>query len=184
MKTKKRIAIDMDNVMADIVTQFIAWYERATGYRMKPEDMVGIGESAAFPDPQLARSFLYQPGFFRDPPVMEDCVDVLKKLNEHYEVFIVSAAMEFPNSLGEKYEWLQEHFPFITWHQFVLCGSKSVIKADIMIDDHLKNLDFFDGEKLLFTSPHNANITGYTRVNNWKEVASMLLKEDVLVQSA
>lgn len=180
MKTKKRIAIDMDNVMADVVSQFIIWYERETGHLMKVEDMVGINETAAFPDPKLARGFLYQPGFFRNPPVMEDCVEVMKKLNEQYEVYIVSAAMEFPNSLGEKYEWLQEHFPFITWHQFVLCGSKAVIKADYMIDDHLKNLDFFDGEKLLFTAPHNAHITRYTRVNNWKEVAELLLKEELV----
>eukprot|EP01035_Chromulina_nebulosa_P064076 gene64076-87634_t len=145
----------MDNVMADVVSQFVIWYHRETGYLATPESMLGKNECAAFPDPLLARSFLYKPGFFRNPPVMEDCVEVMRKLNEQYDVYIVSAAMEFPNSLGEKYEWLQEHFPFITWHQFVLCGSKAVIKADYMIDDHLKNLDFFDGEKLLFTAPHN-----------------------------
>jgi hypothetical protein len=45
-----------------------------------------------------------------------------------------------------------------------------------MIDDHLKNLDYFDGEKLLFTATHNIHTKGYTRVNNWAEVRALLLE--------
>ncbi|MEI9865673.1 MAG: hypothetical protein WDN00_14205 [Limisphaerales bacterium] len=98
-------------------------------------------------------------------------------MNDRYELFIVSAATEFPQSLGEKVEWLEEHFPFITWQQIVLCGSKKVITGDIMIDDHFKNLDFFKGRTLLFTQPHNQNQNdkGHERVNSWGEVARLLL---------
>ncbi len=35
-------------------------------------------------------------------PVMKDSVEVLKEMNQKYEIFIVSAAMEFPNSLKDK----------------------------------------------------------------------------------
>ncbi len=41
-----------------------------------------------------------------------------------------------------------------------------------MIDDHDKNLRYFKGTPLLFTAPHNINLHGYTRVNNWQEVAT------------
>lgn len=170
MKSKKRIAIDMDNVMADVTTQFIEWYYKATGTKVDLTKMVGKEETDGFPDPKLARSFVFEPGFFETLPVMADSQRVVARLNESYEVFIVSAAMEFPNSLIEKYHWMQKHFPFISWRQLVLCGSKAIIKADYMIDDHLKNLDFFDGEKLLFSAPHNLTVTGYNRFDNWKQV--------------
>lgn len=161
--------------MADVTTQFINWYYKATGAMVDLTQMVGKEETDGFPDPILARSFVFQPGFFETLPVMPDSQHVVKQLNDQYEIFIVSAAMEFPQSLGEKYAWLQNHFPFLHWRQFVLCGSKSIIKADYMIDDHLKNLDFFDGKGLLFSAPHNLRIEGYHRLNNWKEVAEYFL---------
>ncbi len=171
----QRIIIDMDHVMADITSHYLNWYKQHTGVSIDPETLIGKNEVAAFPDSELVRSFLYMPGFFRTPPVMPGSQEVIARLNEKYDVYIVSAAMEFPQSLAEKYEWLQEHFPFITWQQIAFTGSKKLIKGDYMIDDHLKNLDFFEGEKLLFTSAHNALVTGYTRVNDWQEVADLLL---------
>jgi 5'(3')-deoxyribonucleotidase len=45
-----------------------------------------------------------------------------------------------------------------------------------MIDDHIKNLRHFKGKPYLFTSPHNLDITGYDRLNNWEEVAGVFLR--------
>jgi 5'(3')-deoxyribonucleotidase len=169
-----RIIIDMDEVMADTIAQFITWFKNA-GFTVDPASLNGKTVKEMFPDYELARQFLYTPGFFRNTPLMTDSQKVVEALNSQHEVFIVSAAMEFPQSLFEKYEWLQEHFPFITWQQIAFCGSKQLVNGDYMIDDHLKNLDYFNGEKLLFTSPHNTLVQKYTRVNNWKEVADLLL---------
>lgn len=108
---------------------------------------------------------------------MPDSQRVVYDLNKKYDVFIVSAATEFPQSLPEKQAWLSEYFPFITWQQICFCGSKTIVKADIMIDDHFKNLDYFDGKTFLFTAPHNAKAdTGrHQRVNNWLEIEKILL---------
>jgi 5'(3')-deoxyribonucleotidase len=95
-------------------------------------------------------------------------------LQENYDIFIVSAAMEFPNSLIEKHDWLQEHFPFISWKNIVFCGDKRVIDTDYLIDDHLKNLDFCKGMPILFTASHNINVTKHKRVDNWQEVLALL----------
>jgi len=89
---------------------------------------------------------------------------------DHHEIYIVSAAMEFPNSLGEKREWLGEFFPFISWRNMVFCGDKSIFDTDYLIDDHVKNLDYCKGIPLMFTAAHNVHINRHTRVNNWQEV--------------
>jgi 5'(3')-deoxyribonucleotidase len=49
------------------------------------------------------------------------------------------------------------------------------VQGDYMIDDHIKNLKHFKGKAYLFTSPHNLDITGYDRLNNWMEVADVFL---------
>ena len=174
---RKRLLVDMDHVMADITTQYIKWYLDATGTEIKREDLLGKPEDLAFPQPQLIRDFVYKPGFFRTAPVMPGSQEVVSELNDSFDLYVVSAAMEFPQSLTEKYEWLSEHFPFISWQQIIFCGSKKAIWGDYMIDDHLKNLNYFKGEKLLFSATHNINtqINGYKRVNNWAEVKELLI---------
>lgn len=179
----KRVIIDMDHVMADFTDQYLSWYKEKTGVDVNREKLIGLtSESLAFPDPKLARSLLFVPGFFRTMKVMEGSQAVVKELNEVYDVQIVSSAMEFPQSLIEKYEWLQEHFPFISWQQIAFTGNKKIIKGDYMIDDHFKNLDYFEGERVLFTASHNLLSDKYTRVNNWEEVRALLLPETVKKQ--
>ncbi|HTF27946.1 MAG TPA: hypothetical protein VK625_03830, partial [Flavitalea sp.] len=121
------------------------------------------------------RDKIYAPGFFRHLPVIKDSISVLEEMNKRYEIFIVSAAMEFPNSLIEKYDWLMEHFPFFTWRQIALCGDKRLVSGDYMIDDHVKNLKYFTGKPYMFTSAHNLEIKDYDRINNWKEAAEIFL---------
>ncbi len=170
----------MDNVLVDIELNWINWYEKAFGLRVEREAMRGIPEDAAFPDPIAARSLLYQPGFFLNAPIIEGAAEALQSLKEHYDLYIVSAAMEFPNSLIEKHDWLARYLPFISWRNIVLCGDKSIIGTDILIDDHTKNLDPFKGETILFTAGHNINVERHTRVNNWAEALDLLLVEERL----
>ena len=123
------------------------------------------------------RKFVRTKGFFRTVPVMEGAKELLLELMKNFDVYIVSAAMEFPQSLTEKQEWLQEHFPFITWHNIIFCGDKSIIGTDYMIDDHVRNLDCCKGKTIMFTAGHNAGIDRHLRVNNWKEAITFLHNE-------
>tara|TARA_R110002124_G_scaffold250051_3_gene415119 strand:- start:184 stop:705 length:522 start_codon:yes stop_codon:yes gene_type:complete len=172
---KKTLAIDMDNVLVNIEENWINWYEREFGVRVSKEAMLGVNEDEAFPDKAAARSLLYKPGFFLNAPIIAGAHDALLELKKEYEIYIVSAAMEFPNSLIEKHDWLKNNLPFISWRNIVLCGDKSIIGTDLLIDDHVKNLDFFKGESILYTAGHNIHIDRYTRVNNWEEVLKLLL---------
>ncbi|SRR5579871_50368 len=174
----ERVIVDMDEVIADPMNEMIDWYRKEYKQDVDWEKMLVGSWLKGFPDEhqQLILERLLAPGFFRNLPVMPDSVDVLKEMNQRYEVFIVSAATEFPNSLKDKMEWLLEHFPFFTWKQIALCGDKRLVYGDFMIDDHLKNLKYFNGKKYLFTAAHNLTITGYDRINNWKEAAGIFLK--------
>lgn len=173
---KERIAIDMDDVMADASKSILHIYNRQFGTNYKDEDFVEHSfYDVAKENYQIIRPKLYEKGFFRNLEVKKGAIEVVRELNFKYDVFIVSAAMEFPNSLIEKHEWLHEHFSFINWKQMVLCGDKTIIQADIMIDDHEKNLKPFKGKKLLFDAMHNRNLKEYQRVFSWEDVSKILL---------
>lgn len=171
----QRIAIDMDGVLADVYHQFFDMDEKDFGRRRPMEEVAGKPEREGFPH---ILKYVFTPGFFLNAPLIAGCKPVLEEINRKYDLYIVSAAMEFPQSLAEKQAWLTEHFPFITWQQIVFCGSKKIIQADVMIDDHFRNLDHFSGAlSLLYTQPHNIKTPEgrHKRVNNWEEVAKILL---------
>ena len=98
-------------------------------------------------------AYLRSEDFFEDLPVLEDSQEVLAKLSQHYEIFIATAAMEFPNSFGPKYRWLRRHFPFIPPTNFVFCGDKSILLADYLIDDTFRHFERFKGQGILFPHP-------------------------------
>jgi 5'(3')-deoxyribonucleotidase len=170
----QRIAVDMDGVLADVTEQFICYHEQDFGERLTLEELAGRSEREAFPK---VREYVFRKGFFQSAPVVADSQQVLQELNQKHEVFIVSAATEFPQSLPEKLEWLNRYFPFIQWQQMVFCGLKTIIRADIMIDDHFKNLDHFSGTTILFSQPHNIlqDSGRHKRVYSWKEIGELLL---------
>lgn len=174
---KKRIAIDMDEVIADFIPKQLRLFNEEFNESLTVEDL--HGKKLWELKPHLAesvRDYLRDPSFFRDLEVMENSQEVIKELNDNFEVFITTAAMEFPSSFTAKYEWLKEHFSFLNDLNFVFCGDKSIVLADYLIDDNVRHFKKFTGKGILFTSPHNVNITGYDRVNNWLEVKDYFLK--------
>ena len=164
----QRLLVDMDGVLADVYAHFIAYELREKGIQKTKEEVYGLPEREAFDTETYVRS----EGFFRTVPLVENAQEVLEQLNSQYQVYIVSSAMEFPNSLREKYDWMEEHFPFIHWRQIILCGDKKAVQGDIMIDDHFKNLDHFEGTTYLFSQPHNWHSPEgkHQRVFSWKEL--------------
>lgn len=109
----KRIAIDMDEVIADLVPKVLSRFNRDSNENVTLEDIRGSKLTLLHPHlkEQIINYFI-EPEFFRDLKVIQDSQEVIKKLSEHYEIFITSAAMEFPSTFTAKYEWLKEHFYF------------------------------------------------------------------------
>ncbi|MEO8821520.1 MAG: 5'(3')-deoxyribonucleotidase [Ginsengibacter sp.] len=170
-----RILIDMDDVIAETVGRFLEWYERDFGLRYSEEDLKGTKLHVIVPDEhkKTVKEYPFHPDFFKDLPVIKNSIETLKELNDRFEVYIASAAMEFPYSLPHKNNWLDEHFPFIPWKRRIFCGDKSVLKGDVLIDDHDFNLSVFDGRPVMFSASHNLNETKYERLDSWLDAEKL-----------
>jgi 5'(3')-deoxyribonucleotidase/uncharacterized protein with PQ loop repeat len=166
-----RIAIDMDEVMADALGEHVRRYNAAFGASLTTADLQGRHlEECVPPAHRAAAEAMLDASFFDNLAVLPDCQAVVRELAERHEMFVASAAMEVPCSFDAKYHWLRRHFPFIPPSHIVFCGDKSVVDADYLIDDRPRHFARFKGKPLLFAAPHNSEETRYPRVASWKEV--------------
>lgn len=176
--SRKKIAIDMDEVLADTLGAIIDGVNERANLGITVESLNGQKLKHVIPEHDgLVTEILREPGFFRHLKVMPNAQEVVEKLNEQYDVYIATAAMDVPTSFHDKYEWLLEHFPFLDPQHFVFCGRKNIINADYLIDDNPRQLAIFEGESIMYTAVHNMNHHDYKRVNGWKDVEALFLND-------
>jgi 5'(3')-deoxyribonucleotidase len=186
---KKIIAVDMDEVIADALAEHLMRYNRdyadelATPLTRASLQGRWIWDAVPPHRVRALESYMLSDDFFRVLPVMDHAQRVLERLQSRYEVFIATAAMEVPSSFQPKFLWLAEHFPFIPTTNIVFCGSKSILRADFLIDDNPRQLRLFEEseptqrEGILFTSPANIHVADFRRVNDWLDVERLFLEE-------
>ena len=167
-----RIAVDMDEVMADTVAEHIRRYNEDYSASLSTNDMDGKWLWQCVPEEHqdALSAYLDEPDFFGSLPVMPDAQRVLQRLSQDHDVYVASAAMEVPKSFAAKFRWMREHFPFIAPSHMVFCGEKSILNTDYLIDDNPRQLRAFRGEGLLFAAPHNRYATGWPRMEGWAAV--------------
>ncbi|WP_040281718.1 5' nucleotidase, NT5C type [Psychroserpens damuponensis] len=171
------IFVDMDDVIADTYGKHIELYNLEHKQDLKLNTITSGEVWQNVPETHQASigKHAYQLGFFRNLNPIKDSIQVMEALYAKHEVYIATAATQFPNSLKEKSDWLDEHMPFITWQHRIMCGDKFILNGDVLIDDRTYNLEKFQGDTLLFNSPHNVNDSGYKRVATWLEIAELYL---------
>ena len=182
----KKIMIDMDDVL--VKDDFIGRISKFAGKKFTEDDagsyylqdLLGDKKEAFFEE-------FKKINMYDSVELMDNVVEVVKKLNENYDVYICTAYIwrEIIDDCGiilkQKYDYLREKFPFLDPFKFIFTASKNVIKADIKIDDRIDNLEG-GNIKLLYTAYHNKNISneqlekqGIIRVNNWLDIKKILL---------
>ncbi len=174
---KKRICIDQDDVLANTHAKLVQLYlaSGAPRYELAELEEKALQELLDESERKSITAQIFEPGFFADIEVMPGAQEAVLALQERYDVFIATAAMEFPNSFRDKYDWLAHYFPTIHWKNIIFLGDKSILGADYLIDDMPYNLHTFSGKGLLFDALHNRDEKAFERVMNWTDVTNLLL---------
>jgi 5'(3')-deoxyribonucleotidase len=177
MSGRIRIAVDMDDVLADTLTVELGWLRAEYGFEVTRETLAGHSLADLVPAEQflVLEEVMRQGDFFADIPVIDGSQRVLRELARRFDVFIATAAMEYPGSFAAKFGWLAKHFPFIPAERIVFCGDKGIVAADYLIDDSARHFRSFRGRGVLFTAPHNIALDYTPRVDDWEDVARMFL---------
>jgi 5'(3')-deoxyribonucleotidase len=167
----------MDETIADALGKHITLYNEAFGAAIRRDQLQGFGLRGAIPQQHhsAAEAMVHSGEFFRDLDVLPESQSVIHDLQQNFEIFITSSAMEVPTSFAAKFAWLNRHFPFIPASHIVFCGDKSILAADYLIDDTPRHFKHFRGEGILFTAPHNLRVQGFRRVDSWRDVRALFL---------
>ena len=92
------------------------------------------------------------------------------KSHGHRVIFVTSTP---PEGAGCKLFWLRKH-GFLpegnTAPDYYECHDKSLIRADLLIDDGFHNISGFPGRTILFDQPWNSDFEWRSRAVSWPEI--------------
>ena len=144
---KKIIYVDMDNTLCDFIKE--------------QEKRLLENPRQVFPQSQW--------GFFLKLEPLKDAIESFKLLSEHYDVWILTRpSFRNVNSFTEKAQWVWDYLGYDVVEKTIMCGKKSLLKGDILIDDDDQaGQPDFDGEWIRF---------GSEPYKTWKDVVEYLIK--------
>ena len=186
----KKLMIDLDDVIfssecwINIVNEFLNsnyTFEDVEGYYV--DDLVPNELKEDF------INYLVSKNIYNYGRIYDDAINVIKKLNKKYEIYICTAYVfrdhisYSAESLKIKFNFITKNFPFLNPKNIIFAGDKSIIDCDIKIDDKVSNLVGAE-TKILYKAYHNKDMDkdklkqdGIIMVSNWKEIERILLEE-------
>ena len=174
------VAVDIDEVVCQLHERWLALYRADWNDNLTPEDLTHWDiEKQVHPDCGLSVfNYLHRKDLYEEVKPVEGSLEGVRALREmgHRVVFATSAHIKHG---GVKFDWLSINGYFdgveAPHKDYLEVRDKSLVAADILIDDYDQNLIGFKGERILFKRPHNRNVGWLTLVaNGWPDVIEIV----------
>lgn len=166
--TAARILIDSDGVISDFVSAFMLLYRNGGG--IVPENFAWTEWSSmdALPSQGIRAEVWRDPNLFWIQKPYEGAIEALRKLNDNYDVRIVTAVPH--KHVQYRSEWYAHYAPFINRKkQIIFTSDKTLIQGDMIVDDHLPHvynwLYHNNGTGVIIDRPWNQGEVPYTNLH-------------------
>ncbi len=167
-----RLVIDMDEVIVDFITPLINKYNELYLNNLTIND---IKEWKL--DPDLIKIYKNTPEFFLSLPPLKDAIESLEILKKEHEIIIATNPSNSGNIAQQKIVWIKQNLPeFID--NLCLLSRKDLLQGDIIIDDYINNVAFFNGYGIIVNKPWNTKFLEDNkktfRANSWQEIIKII----------
>lgn len=178
MPRRKRLLIDVDEVLADFQTPVFALADRLLGKRFTPYDFDNWDIFSVFNNVEREALFteMGKPGFCLDFPVVAGSLEAVREMQESMDVYAVTNPFPRGTWVTDRNTWLQEKFGFERTH-IVHTSAKFLVTGDAILDDNPVHIVDWLGEHpkglgMLWHIPNTRTMTHYDhlRVKSWNEV--------------
>jgi 5'(3')-deoxyribonucleotidase len=180
------ILVDIDDTLNDFANQYVNYLSKVVGREFNidlNENTQGRLTPFLLPDHNAMSQTMYRdivfkkPGFWLGMEVKKDAIKAMEILYSTHDVYIVSKpSPNAINSFSEKAQWVKNNFPFFPLSNLILTNNKSMIVADLIIDDDPLNLDIsIASKKAVWDMPYNRDKEYDYRFKSWKEVVDTLV---------
>lgn len=190
----KKLLLDVDEVI--VFSGYLPYINTflKTNYTIDDFDEYYLNEAKIPKEKQHEfQEFIKDKNLYEKPDILPKAIETIKKLNKVYDIYICSSCINTGDIeasgriFKHKYDFLRKYLPFINPQKYIFTSSKELIKADIQIDDLVRNMGNDIPLKILFPSYHNKNISdeelkkmgiiraGYNWRKGWDEIAKILL---------
>lgn len=180
------LALDVDGVIADT---YRVWLDRWNAAH--PQDQFDLAEIYS---PRAAgnAAFLAQlsaPDLYADVQPIDGAVASVQSLRAdgHRLLFVTSCVRGMAD---QKWEWLERHGVLdvrpLQHPDLIIAHDKSLIRADVLVDDAAHNFDAWPTMGLLFDAPYNrearpsrpTQVCRTWRVRSWPQVLAKIARLD------
>lgn len=180
------IAVDVDGVVADLHPAWLDWYNRDWQDNLTI-DKITQWDICNFVKQECGLKmleYLHEPTLYDTVRPVEDSLEAIDWLkNDGNRVVFASSCVT--GSCGAKLKWLRK-YGFVSYdpevsmcHDWIDISDKSLVRADVLIDDRPKNVNNFHGIGVIFDQPYNQNkneVFADFRLKNWRDIKSLMGK--------
>lgn len=179
MRRRKRLLIDVDEVLVDFQTPAFEALERLCGRRLRPEDYEVWDMFSLFSDAEKKAVFaeIEKPGFCRTLEPKAGAIEGVKALRDMVDVFAVTSHFSSPTWVHERDAQLTEVFGFKR-KEIVHTSAKFLIAGEFFLDDNPSHVAAWSEEHpkgiaMLWHIPNTRKLgMDDIRVKTWEQVAA------------
>lgn len=174
------IMVDIDGILNDLTPKAIELYNSRTGKNIQMSNITTYNFYECLPkeDADGICSLFKEKIFWDSLQPLHDSQKALQKLIKcGHRVFIATATD--PVNFEWKCNWMRKFFGFIPTDDIIRIVDKSLLKADVMIDDCMDNLIGNICDRIILDYPYNRNeskdfVYDIHRAYNWGEIVNII----------
>ncbi len=137
---RKIVAIDMDDTLCHLLPRAIHYHNLLyPDLPLTMEQIINFDLRQIWHHECSEDIFFGRPGLYEELEIFDEyTIAEVEKIHAQHDLIIVTASR--PDSVPEKWRWLQRHLPFISYENFFVAKRKYLLEFDVLIDDGPHNL--------------------------------------------